>query len=62
MVIQLLICLPGGAIDQEVIKDILLQGGRSVRRLTSQACDVQYREMDIPQDVLAILLRQSESS
>lgn len=56
MVIQILIAVPEGSIDRDIIKSILIEAGKHLRTFTSTKCDIQYREMDVSDEVLAKLL------
>jgi hypothetical protein len=61
MITQILIVLPDGDFDRAVVKRVLLQAGRDIKKAVSPQCDVQYREMGVSDEVMLNLLRQLPS-
>lgn len=60
MVTQILIVIPGDSLSREYTKRTLLEAGKVVKHLCSPDTDIQYREMDVDAETLAMLLRQRE--
>lgn len=58
MVVQMIIVVPETMLDREITKTELIETGRELRKFLSKQADLQYREMDVPQETLANLLRQ----
>ena len=61
MLVQVLIFNPADTHEADIIRNILMRAGKTIREMTNDSAIGQYREMEVQQGVLEALLRQQGS-